>query len=451
MSPAKQMILFGWSYAAVIILAIAVPYLRRKSDLLTAWNFLLLGMGTFVGLSAVAVGLDTDHFRFIPLLPRDYTLYMAGGLVFTASAFFFYHWLKLPDRIASRFLHKWPTQTTSSLLFAVSLSVLLGLGLLVPPNTPILGELAVQLGNKGGIFAFAFAFMAWWKQKKNPVLIAAVIVTLIYALLLAIIGGSGRRNMVAVVAVVPITLYWVWLRYKSRVLTLACCGLGVFIGFTVVNAYANLRHGDLLRSQGGRNLSNAAKTIKMIPEVMFKYSDRQLIYLGQNSAPVALMAINAYRNEFETEPFHTLKMTLLTPIPRRLWPDKPVGLGYSLPKDLRVTDNVSWGPNIIGHGFHEGGLHMLAFYGFLAAFCVKFFDAALAAQPDNPYLLGFFAASSGHLIGWARGDIFTFNNQIIFCLIAAMLLGWVGRILFGKQKLYGHLPVTSKSRIALNQ
>jgi hypothetical protein len=122
-----------------------------------------------------------------------------------------------------------------------------------------------------------------------------------------------------------------------------------------------------------------------------------------------------------------------------------MGLGYTLPKDSRAKGTrATWGPGIVGHGFHEGGLHMLVFYAVLCAAGMRFLDELLARQPGNPYLLGAFAAMSGHIIGWPRGDIATFSVQIIGCFLAAIVLNWLGRVVFGTGVVY---PRTNKLRL----
>ena len=124
-------------------------------------------------------------------------------------------------------------------------------------------------------------------------------------------------------------------------------------------------------------------------------------------------------------------------MPRAIWPDKPRGLGYTLPKTAKARGTrATWGPGIVGHGFHEGGLHMLVFYAFLAAIALRYLDEMLVRQSTNPYLLAGFAAASGHIVGWTRGDIGTFTIQILTAFAVTFLLGWAGRLVFGTGVVY---------------
>lgn len=72
-----------------------------------------------------------------------------------------------------------------------------------------------------------------------------------------------------------------------------------------------------------------------------------------------------------------------------------------------VTTNI--GPGIAGHVYHEGGLPMAVFYGFLMGFALRFIDSILITRLNDPVFLGFVAASAFHIIGWSRGSIFTFT------------------------------------------
>ena len=60
----------------------------------------------------------------------------------------------------------------------------------------------------------------------------------------------------------------------------------------------------------------------------------------------------------------------------------------------------------------------------------------LQRQPGNPYLIGFFAASSGQIIGMPRGDIGTFMMQVIGAFLAMMVLNWIGRVCYGNGIVY---------------
>lgn len=438
MRPEQQLVWYCWIYIVVLSLAILIPYLRRKSDLLTAWNFMLLGLINFIGISGLTAGYRPDLFRIVEFERRDYTAFMTAATIFTLLLFFFYSKLKFPARLVQWRFRKWPPQSPAVLFCMVSLACLIGLVGLFPVNIQGIGQAMAQVGNKGSIFAFAFAFVAWWKQKKNPFLIGILLGTFIYALLLSILGGGGRRNMVGILAVVPITLYWMTLRFRTPKYTIMVLGLSALAGLAVIGAYSEIRHfsrqsADKVAGKE-RNVANSMAALREIPRRLFSSSTDH--FLGQNSVQLSLTAIHVYRDKTKTKPLNALKFILLTPIPRAFWDEKPVGLGAALPIDANGRTRATWGPGIVGHAYHEGGLHMILLYAFLAAFALKFIDTLVFTNSQNSYVLAFLAASSGHLIGWSRGDIGTFTNQVIFCFVAMLLLAGLGRIMFGSRRPY---------------
>ncbi|MEQ8209927.1 MAG: hypothetical protein RH917_08840 [Lacipirellulaceae bacterium] len=441
MPPERLLVWFCWVYMFVLGVAILLPYLRRKSDLLTTWNFMLLSLINFIGISGLTAGYWPELFRVKEFERRDYMDYMVGAIVFTVFLFLFYYKLNFAAKLANRRFRKWPPQSPATLFCMVAIACLMGLAVLFPLNIQGIGQVIFQVGGKGSIFAFAFAFVAWWKQRKNPFLLSILLGTFFYAVLLAIVVGGGRRNMVGVLSVVPIALYWLTLRNRTPRYALMVLGITGFCGMAVIAAYSEIRHFSRIDIKNvaaeDRSASSSLAALKEIPKRLMSSSTDH--FLGQNCAQLSLTAIHIYRNEVETKPFNALKFVLLTPIPRAIWEDKPIGLGFELPKDAKANTRATWGPGIVGHGYHEGGLHMLVFYAFLTAFALRFVDQLLITQPNNSYLIAFLAAASGHLIGWARGDISTFTNQIIFCFLAMLVLAYSGRFLFGRSRLQPHL------------
>jgi hypothetical protein len=176
------------------------------------------------------------------------------------------------------------------------------------------------------------------------------------------------------------------------------------------------------------------ESLRMLPSVILGFRQTNEGFLGGDSVDASLVAIHQYTYYATPRPFHTLIFIASNPMPRAFWPDKPEALGYSLPRDSgqwRRTGFVNWGPGIVGHGFHEGGIHMLVFYAVLFGIAFRFFDELLARQPDNPYLLATFAAVSGQLMAFARGDIGLFSVLILSGFFTVLALNYLVRIFTG--------------------
>jgi hypothetical protein len=346
-----------------------------------------------------------------------------------------YYRIKLPRKMAGRFLRKWPPANVAVLFFMLPLSLLLAIVSVFPPPVPGLAQLTAQVGNKAIVFSLVLAFVAWFRQRSNPVLLTTLGAVALLALVLAIRAGGGRRTILGVVMAIPICVYWLGLRYRGPLQTLVLTGAFGVLTLLFIGAYSQVRHFDRRGTRQERNLLHSFEALKEIPSKMFDADVDPL--LGQNAAQTSLAAIHLYTGHAKPAPFHAMIFVLVSPVPRLFWPSKPVGLGYSLPKDCQAKGTkATWGPGIVGHGFHEGGLHMLVFYGIVWGMLLRYLDELLTRQSDNPYLLGAFSAMSGHIIGWPRGDIGTFTIQVIACFLAGILLGLLGRMVFGTGTVY---------------
>src|SRR5690606_3573675 len=130
------------------------------------------------------------------------------------------------------------------------------------------------------------------------------------------------------------------------------------------------------------------------------------------------------------------------PIPRIWWEDKPKSLGYTLPmtvgieEGLRGYGEMNWGIPPAAQGYHDGGLWVIVLYAFVLGLLFRWLDEWLVRQPDNPFLLGFVAASSANLMGLARGGMDTMLLQLIAAGLAMLFLTLFARMAFGSGYVY---------------
>lgn len=433
--PENLLIPFGFAFIAVMALAILVPYVLRKSDLLTTWNMFLLGSMNFVGAAALKAAYSSNEFRILPYDRRDYELYILGAITFFATLFAVYYWVKLPRKLAGRWFRKWPPASPGVLYVMVIVSMGFALISQLPLGIPGVTQLVFHLGNKGIIVAVALAFAAWFQAKNNPILLATLIgVTLLSAVLGVMVGG-GRRTLLSVGITLPMCAYWFWLRYKSPKTNLVLFAAAGVVGVLLLAAYSMVRHFDRRGEMKERSMANSWEALMEMPSRIFDSDVDSL--LGQNAAQTSLAAIHLYTRDLPPEPFHSVIFVSTIFIPRVYWEGKPEGLGYTLPKTSRARGTrATWGPGIVGHGFHEGGLHMLVFYGVIVALALRFMDEQLVRQATNPFLLAMVSAMSAHIIGWTRGDIGTFTIQIISCFLMIQLFSLAGKLVFGAGVVY---------------
>ena len=198
---------FCYAFLVVMGLLILVPYLRGRSDLLSGWNFFLLGAMNFVGLAGLQAAYEPSHFRILAYSNRDYQLYMVGVVVFFTSLVLFYRFVKFPRRAAGYLLRKWPPATATTLFGMLILSIALAALSLKPP--PIMGvaQIIAQTGNKAIVIAVVLAFAAWSRQKTNLLLFGVLVGVVVLTAVFAVMQGGGRRTILGIVMALPITFY----------------------------------------------------------------------------------------------------------------------------------------------------------------------------------------------------------------------------------------------------
>jgi hypothetical protein len=138
----------------------------------------------------------------------------------------------------------------------------------------------------------------------------------------------------------------------------------------------------------------------------------------------------------EPKLLNTVKFVIAYPIPRSIWPGKPVALGATIVQDIVGYRSTSWGCGIAGQAAYEGGLLVAAMFGYFGAFGAKLIDSSLQRQPTNPFLIAILAAASAHILAWPRGDLGNMTNEILECFLFAIALGIGGRFLFGTDRAY---------------
>jgi hypothetical protein len=431
-----DLIAFGWVFIIVMLAAIIIPWVRRKSDLLTVWNLFLLGSANFVGLDAVASGTGAFQWGFFTSFhTRSFIL---GAIVVYAALFFAYYVPKLPRRIAGKALRRWPPAEGNALILLLIVCAFFSAWGLFSPRIEGVMQLGLQLGTAAAVLAAAFVTVNWLRRPYNGPLAVTFVVVLLIALLLSVFATTGRRNLLSVLMVVPICLYWMHLRYmrmRYTAVPLALLTLAVYVGLA---AHTQIRHRHNASPSYQTPFQDAIETLTLLPAALFD-PRAPMDMLPSGTVDASMVCIDMFPRDMPCEPFHTIKFILANPIPRAWWPEKPKALGAWLSRAYGVWINmgqVNISMGIVGHGFYEGGYHMLIFYGLLLGLCMRFADELLIRQPDNPFLLGTFAAASGNIIGLARGDLALFLMLIIGSIMGMLILRFIGRVLFGYAVIY---------------
>jgi hypothetical protein len=434
------LVLFGWLFTAAMLLAILVPWLTRRSDLLTTWNLFLLGSANFVGVAAIQAGRATTHLW--DYTDADYVRFLVGAVVLYGTLFLTYYKAKGPRRLAGRWLRTWPPIEGPPVLLLIGACATVGLMCLFPVQVQGVAQILYYMGLACSCFALAFALVAYLRNPLNLAMLAVAGAVLLYATLIALVSGTGRRDLLAVFTTVALCVYWVRLRYKPVIPNLPKIAAVGALVLLVVTGYTAIRH----RSMTGRGLGYGLESLTMLPQAIMDDAARSAAgetLAGSDAVEVSLLMIHRFSYDVDPEPFFTLQFLAAQPIPRAWWPEKPEAIGYRLPRDVgawRRTGFVNWGPGIVGHGYHEGGPiggpFMLIFYGVLIASCARFMDDLLVRQPDNPFPLAIVGASSGQIIAFARGDISVFTVYLIAVFVTCLLVRALARMFLGTGLVY---------------
>jgi hypothetical protein len=204
--------------------------------------------------------------------------------------------------------------------------------------------------------------------------------------------------------------------------------------------YSSIRHFDMVRGSEGRTASGLLRQLENLGSVSWadSFLKDQLHFFSQQSVHYSLLTQH-YVNTGELQPklLNTVQFALAYPIPRSIWPGKPAALGIVIVTDaVRYQGYTNWGCGIAGQAAYEGGLPVAALYGYLAAFVLGLFDTALKRQPTNPFLIAMLAAASAHLLAWPRGDLGIMTNETLECFLFAIVLGVVGRFIYGVDRSF---------------
>src|SRR5215212_9860551 len=112
MSNSDPLVLYGIGVIIVVGCFIIIPYLRGKSELLTAWTAVLVGLILFSGFASIEVKyvptISWEHLKWYQPSAHEVQWYMHANAVFIATLLVAYYLNSPAKRFAQRRLRKWP-------------------------------------------------------------------------------------------------------------------------------------------------------------------------------------------------------------------------------------------------------------------------------------------------------------------------------------------------------
>ncbi len=435
----------GWFFTLAFTAAILVPWLLGKRHLASSFNLFMLGSINFLSLGMIqnARGIAFGEFD------SEVTTFILAMVAFYGCMMGAYFW---PRRHQGplRF-NTWPQDTQSCLrTVAVCMSIFGGLVSFMPyfPGAQIL----YVTNGPITIFSFGVAFIAFLREPKlmtNWTVLAfcggvAVFTTLTW--------GTGRRELLSILLTVPVVCYWVYFRSYPKFRTMLILTILGSFGMITITAYSTMRHSG---REAESTVSRVVERVTQLPGKIVEttlnlklFGEQGALLDGQNAVWCTLTTIALTESEIlEVDPLAMPVFVVVNPIPRSMWPDKPIGLGKILP--LRMGEPVvTWGPSIIGHAFYDGGWPVVFLYGSLFGMVFRWYDLRMQADPTNPWRLPLLCSVLAHIIGLPRGDCGTFLVNIFGPMVIVPLMLRFFTIWFNRRQAVGVMPPPAYPSIA---
>lgn len=420
--------------AAVILLALGASLgamallqgARRTVDLASLRNIFFLSFVIFQ-LGSGATALFTEYWHQYPLSRPGTTawIFTTACLGFTAIFLTAYHWGLGVRALAARLPGENASPSTTSLL--VLAGAIVGTGAvfkLVLIYVPVFGPLSDIIGGALIALAAGLATWAWAPRLMNPVIAAYAGAIIVLAMGFSLVGTFGRRDLVAVLASGLWGFYHAWWKHGSFGFVIKRFSVAAAAGIVVVAAYTSVRShqlkdagiGAVARSMAGADVKGGVLDLAH----------------GQFSGNISMWIIETRPDSFPYDTLHSARYLTTNIIPRKFYPDKPLGLGLIIPDQANLRNMSSGfnvGPGMIGHIFNDNPWIAFWLYPIFFGLLIRFADEAIATHYYSPFVILPIGAGLGEYIGLARGEIglFTFNAilAIASAYFAMIAIRWL--------------------------
>jgi hypothetical protein len=439
MANCEPLLWYGIAVTLMSAWLVLMPYWRGRAELFSAWNFLLVGIGVFVGVGCIEAATSPMRFpglEWFEPTQDEVRTWMMSTTVFLVVLFAAHYYDPLSRTLAAHSFNKWPPVTTGVILAITVLCAALAISARLPFRIVFITGVLVNVSHKAMIFACLFSFLLWYRNRSN-LLWAGVFVGVFLAMcFLAVLAGGGRRMLLSVLLGPVLIVYFYQARFWRPSKSLLVLGAAVAGIFVISLMYSTIRHfdrrGELRGQARDRSAGRALDAIKNISTTAWyeKFASDVLWNLSQHVVHYGLLTDRfVHDGRLEPKPMNTFRFILVYPVPRAIYANKPESLGQTITHTM--GRRTSWGTGVAGHAAYEGGLIVAALFGYFAAFGVRFFDDPLKRQPTNPFLIGMLAAAGVQIVAWPRGDIAVMTFETAECLLFVLVLGFAFRFVFG--------------------
>jgi hypothetical protein len=429
----------GWGVILFCALMIVIPYLRGRSDLVTAWNFVLVGCACFIGVACLEAINPPDlifaRYVSFEFPDSEYKAALGRNLVFMSCLLLFYYVMPVGKKFGSRRFRNsppWSPALFGAVLVVCGIMVSIAVMLMIV-DIGFIREVFSNLGHKGAVFAVAISFYAWYRNRANLGVLLLFLLVFAGAVLYVMTVSHGRRLLLCVVFAPIAVMYWTKWRYASRPRVIAIGTLAISAVVFVGLWYQTFR----FYNRGQHTERSFSATIQAASQVNWEGMQEQLYfwkqYVAQHSFQYGMMTRRLVEmGELQVHPLNTIKFVLSYPIPRRYWEDKPEPLGLLIVRDiLKLPQKTNWGCGVAGQVYYEGDWYAVVIYAALLVVMVRVIDEPLNREPNNPFFIAMCANASLFLITLIRGDMGVHTNEVLECFLFVWLLRFCGALTCG--------------------
>lgn len=404
---------------------------RGTYDLVCLRNIFLLGFIIFQLVSA-ALTLFTENYLPYPLTnPEMVGLYYAvlatGFLIIFLIAY--NHPLKT-NRLIKYVPRTAGVPTGGKLLVLAVLATATAVGLKYGLRIPLVGILANYVGNAMGAASAVIIGWYWAPRFLNPAVALPSLFLLLVNAAVAVQGSSSRRDIIAVFAGFIWGVYFSRVRFMRLRSYLPTLGVVSAIGIVVVASFTSVRGSGADRDRTPMEHLQAMITGTDLVGGLYDLGS------GQQAAGISMWIID---NHPETYPFRgpaTLQYIYEIPIPRMLWPEKPIPLSIELPKMARIRGvgygEYSVGPGVVGQSYSDFGPPAVALYAILLAIMIRFADDLVWRSPRDIFVIAAVGSGLGQILAIPRGDVSLFTFVFLFgfagCYVCMLIFAKILRL-----------------------